>query len=214
MTRLAAFAAAVVLLVVAAAVPAAASQTEQFGIAAAQSERLEVTVEAGRTSQTAVRVWNRTDAPLTVGLDVYPATVTDAGATLQGSREPVGWVELAARQVTLPPNGSRDVGVEVTGPDMLEQGEHTVAIVAQVLPVPGVAAQVVERLAPILYLHAEPGTAPAQGLGPIPWFAGLLAAAAAGATAARAKRDQDLRNQSTVARSPSSSDTGSMVGNS
>lgn len=183
--------------------PAAAIQTSEFGIESAEGKRLEVEVRAGRTSSTSVRVWNRTDGPIELTLDLSPATVeSDGTAGLEGDPEPLSWAELPQRRVKLDGGESRLVEVRFEGPSELAAGEHTIAVIAQVVAAPEAGTAVVKRLAPILYIRAVAGTAPDGGLGPAPWIAGLLAAAVAGRTA------QVRRNQSTVARSPASSATG------
>jgi hypothetical protein len=178
------------------AAPAGAIETTDFGIEAeapvadAQGRpRLVADVAAGRTTETAVRVWNNSLRPVTVELAVVPATVDpDGWASLEGDAEPVGWISLAEERVHLAPGEERAVDLVTEGPRRLDGRPRTAAVLAQ-LAGDGDGAEapaVVQRLALVTYLRPVAGGPP--GLGILPWVAGALALAVAGWAASSRSR--------------------------
>jgi hypothetical protein len=172
--------------------PAAAVETSEFGIEPASGAKLEAQVLAGRTSVVPVRLWNQAAREIEVRLALSTASVAEDGtASLDGEQAPVRWAKLETRRVRLAEGEVRVIELRLHGPSRLETGEHTMAVIAQVEPAAGEQAAVIQRLAPIVYLHAIESVAPhGVDLGAAPWIAGVLVFATGGAAARRARKLQ------------------------
>ncbi len=185
MRRLALVAVGLVALVVTAA-PAGAIETTEFGIdPAGTGAKVTAPVRAGTTTASRVQVWNKSGRPLALRLGVAPVTVDRYGtASLGGDPEPVGWVKLAERQVTLGPGERRVVDFGVHPPRQITGGTRTVAIMAE--PVAAGDAAVLQRLAVVAYL--TPTGSLQASLGWLGWLAAGLCVLVAGAFAFSALR--------------------------
>lgn len=173
MRRLAALAAAVAALWCAS--PAGAIETQSFGLGPAGSSgrtALHESVKPGATARDAVRVWNKTDAPIAVRLEVQGATLSDAGqVSLGGNEGAARWVSLETNRVTLPPRASVEVPVVVRTPRTMPGGVSTAAVVAQLDADAGGNVAVVQRVALMTYVAAPAGSPLRAALGWIAWVA-------------------------------------------
>lgn len=172
--------------------PAAAIETAGFGLDVAQPTedgRLHVPAAAGATSTGAIRVWNKTAAPLTLELRIASARVEADGRASPGGDDPaVGWVSVDPATVELGPSAEATVAVEVRPPRRLGGEAHTVAVVAHPVPASGGdQPAVIQRLALTVFLEPD-GPSFVESLGPWPWVAlVLLLAVAALAALTRAR---------------------------
>lgn len=190
---------------------ASAIETATFGIDAAngrtQGGKLEVALRAGRTTEGSVRVWNKTDTPITLQLSVAPVQVDAAGApSLGGDPTPTTWVDIDGDTVALDSREEKVVRFEVRAPRSIDPGVKTLAIVAERAPEAGAPAAVVERVAVTAYLRPE-GSLIAS-LGWFPWLALallLLAIGLLGKRFVRRGRESGVANFSLTARPVSGS---------
>lgn len=176
--RLVLAAALALALLTASAPGAAAIETTTFGLDVVEPSadgRLHIPIKAGETSSGELRLFNKTDAPLTIALSVSPAQVDDEGsASLGGDATPVGWVELSEDQVALAPREERRIDVRVQAPRQLPGERAVVAIVAEPQAA-GDAPAVVQRVAVTTLLEPDKDSLVAS-LGWYPWLAALLLA--------------------------------------
>lgn len=184
-------AAGVLTLLAAALAPwASAIETAAFGLDVVKPSpdgRLHITTRAGATSTGQLRLFNKTDAPLTIALTVSPATVDAGGqASLGGDATPVKWIELPSK-VALEPRQSQLIEVKVRAPRKLPAKDAAVAVVAEPeLAAAGDAPAVLERVAVTTLLEPDEGSLIAS-LGWYPWLALALLLAVAAWTAKRAR---------------------------
>ena len=156
-----------------------AIETATYGLDVADDSedgRLHITVKAGEATSGRARVWNKSDAPLALQLQVVPARADDAGnVSLGGDGEGVAWVELEPDRVELAAGAERVVEVRVRAPRKLDAATRIVAV--QVEPAAsgtGTQPAVVQRLALTTYLEPDEDSLIAS-LGALPWVAlGLL----------------------------------------
>lgn len=189
--RVVALAALVVAAVGAAGAGAGAIETSTFGIAPAvavagaeHGGHLRLGMRPGETATTRLRVWNKTDRPLTLALGVMPASVkADGTPSLGGDRTPVGWVRVTDAPVRLAGREARVVDVRVHAPDPLPAGIHTVAVLAQVQGA-GAAPAVLERVGVVMELARAPGApSRAVSVAGVPLWLAVLALAFLGGAA-------------------------------
>lgn len=172
---------AVGVAVVVAAAPSGAIETGSFGLAPAGSEdrtALHESVPPGSTSRDSVRLWNKTDAPITVRLEVQGAALSSSGqVSLGGNEGAAKWVSLESTRVALPARGAVEVPVVVRTPRTMPAGRSTAAVVAQ-LETDGAGGNVavVQRVALMTYVTAPAGSALRAALGWIAWVAVALLA--------------------------------------
>lgn len=173
MRRLAALGAVVAALWCAS--PAGAIETESFGLGPAGSSgrtALHESVKPGSTARDAVRLWNKTDAPISVRLEVQGATLSDAGqVSLGGNEGAARWVLLESNRVTLPARASVEVPVVVRAPRTMPGGVSTAAVVAQLDTDAGGHIAVVQRVALMTYVETPAGSSLRAALGWIAWVA-------------------------------------------
>lgn len=177
-------------------VAAGAIETATFGldvVEATPDGRLHITTRAGRTATGSLRLFNKTDAPLSVKLTVSPATVhPDGRAELGGADTAVGWVDLPPQPVTLGPAESRTLEIEVRAPRKLPAGRAVVAIVAEPEVAPGAEAPAVLQRVAITTLLEPDQQSLVASLGWYPWLAlALLAAVVAWTIQRTGRRTQD-----------------------
>lgn len=194
--------AGVTLALVAGVAPAPAIETSTYGlnvVTPSKDGRLHIDVRAGRTSTDAVRVWNKSAAPLVIRLSAVPATVAANGtASLGGQDAAAGWVHFDEEVVRLAPGERRDVRVEVKAPRRITAATRTVAVVAEPMT-SGDAPAVMQRLAVTTYLKPVNGSLVA-GLGLLPWLAfGVLLAVAAALVASWLRRRSPPAARATAA---------------
>jgi hypothetical protein len=169
--------------------PVGAIETATFGLDVADDTadgRLHVAVRAGEATSGRARVWNKTDAPITLALTVVPAQMdADGKVSLGGEGESVSWVDLEPRRVELAARAERTIDVRVRAPRKIDGDTQVVAIqVEPALSPTGATPAVVQRLALTTYLEPDQDSLIA-GLGPYPWIA-LVAVLLVGAFGARA----------------------------
>jgi hypothetical protein len=174
--------------------PAGAIETTSFGLDVAEPTddgRLHLELRAGETTTGAVKVWNKTDAPIALQLTVVAAQIAEDGTvSLGGDDAAVGWVDLEPARVELPAGGERLVAVEVKAPRKLSGEVRAVAIQAEPAADPGAGEQpaVIQRLALTTYLEPDEDSLIAS-LGPYPWIAlAILVAVVAATVRSRRKR--------------------------
>lgn len=127
-------------------------------------QSLRVEIIPGREATDAVRVWNKTDRPLTVDLLATAAKKAgDGSVSLGGDAAPASWIDVEHGRITLPPKGERVIAITVRPPEALPALETTAAIMVQ--PVSDAAAPpaILQRVAVMTYLsasslHAPPAT--------------------------------------------------------
>lgn len=176
-------------ILTAAAPGAAAIETTTFGLDVVDPTadgRLHIPIKAGETSSGQLRLFNKTDGPLTIALSVSPAQVDGEGsASLGGDATAVAWVELSEVQVALAPREERTIDVRVQAPRQLPAERAVVAIVAEPQAA-GDAPAVVQRVAVTTLLEPDKGSLVAS-LGWYPWLAALLLAIVVALTLFRAR---------------------------
>lgn len=146
-------AAVTLLLVLLTGRPAAAIETQQFGIEAADGRRLEVDLRPGRTTTSSFDLWNRGSAPLVLRLRVVPATIAaDGSATLEGSEAPVAWSDVP-EEVTLEGHERRTVELSMRAPRQLPDDVRTVAVLAEPVAPGEPTPAVLQRLALVAHLQ-------------------------------------------------------------
>ena len=155
--------------------PAGAIETTSFGLDVAKPTpdgRLHLELRAGTSTSGQVKVWNKTDAPLTLQLSVAPAQVADDGTvSLGGDDDVVDWVDLETDRVELAAGQERLVEVEVDAPRKLDDEIRAVAIQVEPAASPGgEQPAVIQRLALTTYLEPDEDSLIAS-LGPYPWIA-------------------------------------------
>jgi hypothetical protein len=183
--------------------PAGAIETASYGLDVAttsKDSRLHIDVRAGETTTGRVRVWNKSQQPLTLQLTVAPAQVTDGGAVaLGGDGDGVDWVSLVPSQANLAPGAEQIVEVRVKAPRKIDGGKARVVAV-QVEPAAATAGDqpaVVQRLALTTYLEPDAGSLIAS-LGPFPWIA-LAVLVVVGVLLLRAAAGRRRRSSATAA---------------
>lgn len=175
-----AVAAAAVFALAGLAGPARAIETAAFGLTPAGSQArtaLHEDVRPGHSKADAVRLFNKTDAPLTLALSVQGASLDAAGhVQLGGTGGAAGWVRLAKSTVTLAPKASAVIGVVVDAPRTMPAHESTAAVVAEPVPAGSSDVAVVQRVALMVYVRTPPGSPLKAALGWAAWVAVLLLA--------------------------------------
>ncbi len=182
--------AAVLVLVGRGGAPAVAIETTSFGLditEPASDGRLHIPTKAGETTSGKLRLFNKTDASLTIKLTVSPATVAaDGTSSLGGDDTPVGWIDVE-RRVSLAPRQEKVIEVRVHAPRRLPKVGASVAIVAEPeLSPTGTAPAVLQRVAMTTLLEPDKASLIAS-LGWYPWLAVVLLAGVAAATLWRAR---------------------------
>lgn len=178
----------------AAAGAASAIETASFGLEPAGSAdrtALHPRVKPGAKAEDAVRIWNKTDKPLVVRLQVQGAAIAEGGqVSLGGNGGAAQWISLGQDRVELAPAASVDVPLVLRAPRNMPEGETTAAIVAEVEPVGGSSnVAVVQRVALMVYASAPAGSSLRASLGWALWLAaGLLLGVAVYAMALRTRR--------------------------
>lgn len=165
----------VLLAFAARSTPIGAIETATFGLDVVErsdDSRLHVPVRAGETTTGQLRVWNKSQAPLTLQVRVVPAQMDDAGTvSLGGDGEGVAWVSVDPDRVELAPSAERVVTVRVEAPRKIAGDDLVVAVQVEPASVEGAAQPaVVERLALTTYLEPDEDSLIAS-LGPFPWIA-------------------------------------------
>lgn len=160
------------------AAPGGAIETESFGLTPGGSSgrtALHESVRPGRSVRDSVRVWNKTDKPITVRLDVQGATLSPSGeVSLGGNAGATGWVSLESSLVSLPARASVEVPVVVRAPRTMPSGTSTAAVVAQLQAEGAGNVAVVQRVALMVYASAPSGSSLRAALGWIAWVAVAL----------------------------------------
>lgn len=156
-----------------ATVPAVnAIETASFGLAPAGGQTrtaLHEDVAPGGTSRDAVRVWNKTSAPLTLTVSVQRASLDpDGKVELGGTGGAASWVRVERTELSLGPRESVDVGVVVDAPREMPGGTSTAAIVVAPAASTSAESAVVQRVALMVYVQAPSGSGLRAAL---PWFA-------------------------------------------
>jgi hypothetical protein len=166
-------------VVVGAAGPASAIETASFGLGPAgpaTRTALHPEIKPGSRVDDAVRLWNKTDMPVVVRLQVQGAAL-DAGGqvSLGGNGGAAQWISLGQDRVELAPRASVEVPVVLRAPRNMPDGETTAAIVAEVEPAGGSSnVAVVQRVALMVYASAPEGSSLRASLGWVLWFAVAL----------------------------------------
>ena len=165
----------VLLAFVSRSTPIGAIETATFGLDVVErsdDSRLHVPVRAGETTTGRLRVWNKSQAPLTLQVGVVPAQVDEAGTvSLGGDGEGVGWVSVDPDRVELAPAAEQVVTVRVEAPRKISGHDLVVAVQVEPAIVEGAAQPaVVERLALTTYLEPDEDSLIAS-LGLFPWIA-------------------------------------------
>lgn len=173
--------AAVALVIGGAAAPAGSIETESYGIDVAEPTadgRLHIPLRLDRTSSKAMRVWNKTDAPLTLNLTVVGAELADdGGVSIGGDGRAAEWASVEPARIDLGPQASAQVTVSARGEGELPADEQVVAVLAT--PVVAANQAVVQRLALTAFLEPS-GPSFVESLGVWPWVAGGLLLVVAG----------------------------------
>lgn len=171
------------LLLLLTTLPAAhAIETASFGLAPGGRDQhrtsLHEEVKPGDRVDDAVRLWNKTDKPLTLALSVQGASL-DAGGSVKlgGTGGASGWVRLGQSSVTLAPGASASVPLVVQAPRTMPSGTATAAVVAEPA---GSGGAVVQRVALMVYVSAPSGSPLRAALGWIVWIAVALVVLVAG----------------------------------
>lgn len=156
-----------------ATVPAAnAIETASFGLAPAGGRTrtaLHEDVAPGGRSRDAVRVWNKTNEPLTLTVSVQRASLdADGKVELGGAGGAAAWVRVERTELSLGPRESVEVGVLVHAPRELPDGTSTAAIVVAPAASSSAESAVVQRVALMVYVQAPEGSGLRAAL---PWFA-------------------------------------------
>lgn len=201
MRRRTAAAVAIAAAMFTAAGPVAAIETKDLGLEPVRAgeqggrQSLRVAITPGSKTKDAVRVWNKTDRPLTVELRATAAkTDADGSVALGGDAEAASWIDVADERLTLPPRGERVVRITVDAPDELPALETTAAILVQPVVDRGAPPAILQRVAVMTYLssatlHAPPGAGTALP----PWLIAVAVLLALAATALAARRVLSLR---------------------
>ncbi|HZQ29126.1 MAG TPA: hypothetical protein VFA94_15620 [Acidimicrobiales bacterium] len=163
------------------AAPAHAIETAEFGVAPTDGrQHLKEEVRPGRTTTDSVRVWNKTDHPVSVRLSVVGASLDGTGAgsvRLGGTGGAMSWVRISQPAIDLAPHAGQIVSFSVHAPRELPPGTSTAALVAEpILPIGQQPAAVVQRVAVMAYFAAPAGSSLTAALG---WLAWVAAAALA-----------------------------------
>lgn len=178
-----AVAAAVVLVVaVMCATPASAIETATWGITPApgpegtRSSAFHPEIRPGRTTTSAVELWNKGTTPLKLRLSATPAQVVDGEAALGGDGTGVSWISFRHPEITLSPGALQRVEFEIRAPHSLPSSDVAVAILATPSTEGSAAPAVMERLAVMAYLAPAAGAprSVSPGLGLLPFVASLL----------------------------------------
>lgn len=165
--------------------PAAhAIETASFGLAPAGGQArtaLHEDVRPGGRVDDAVRVWNKTDQPVTLAVSVQGASLgADGKVSLGGTGGASPWVRVGMRSVTVQPRGSVDVPVVVETPRNMPAGTSTAAVVVEPSNASTSDSAVVQRLALMVYVQAPSGSPLRAALPWIVWVAVALLAVAVG----------------------------------
>ncbi len=149
------------------AAPAQAIETSTFGVepspkttskGARTSYR--IALEPNGASDDALRVWNKTDQPLTLKLSAISASVDAAGkVALGGSAGTASWFSFEPEQVELGPKASSVVRFSVRAPRSLDGSDVAAAITVEPVASQGAGVAVVERLATMVYVSTTAGGA-------------------------------------------------------
>lgn len=155
--------------------PVGAIETQSYGLDVAEPTddgRLHLELRAGETTTGRVKVWNKTDAPLTLALRVVAAELGEDGrVSLGGDGAGVDWVRLEPDEVRLAGGQERVVEVRATAPRKIDDEVGVVAIQVEPAVVAGDAPPaVLQRLALTTYLEPDEDSLIAS-LGPFPWIA-------------------------------------------
>jgi hypothetical protein len=204
MKRISAVLAALLLSAIGAGVgaaPAGAIETASFGMAPAGDHNrtaLHEEVRPGRSVEDGVRIWNKTDEPVTVALAVQGAMIDSKGkVSLGGNEGAVSWVRLSTSRITLAPRGSAVVPVSVHAPRNLPRAEATAAVMAERVSAGAADVAVVQRVALMVYVKAPAGSPLRAALG---WIAavavGLLVVVMAYGLRIRQLRNRRARRHS------------------
>jgi hypothetical protein len=161
--------------------PAGAIETSSFGLGpAGQQSRTSMREEArpGKQTADAVRVWNKTDQPVTVLLDVQGASIDGGGQVqLGGNGGAAPWIKLGSKRVTLAPRQGVDVPVTIDAPRKMPKGTSTAALVAEAESPGSANVAVVQRVAMMVYVSVPSGSSLSAALGWVAWAAVVLLAA-------------------------------------
>lgn len=152
-----------------------AIETESYGVDVAEPSddgRLHIPLRVDRTTSGKMRVWNKTDQPLTLNLSVVGAVLADDGrVTLGGDGKAAEWASVEPSRVDLAPKATASVTVSVRASGELPEEDQVVAVLAT--PVVSAETAVVQRLALTAFLEPA-GPSFIESLGPWPWVAGVL----------------------------------------
>ncbi len=185
-------AAAVAGMLLTTATPAGAIETTSFGIEPVDRDPskgagVPVDLRAGETTEVALRVWNKTDADLTLQLRAAAATVEESGTPrLGGDPAPAEWIRLRDTTIVLRPGERRVVTVDVAAPNRLAPTERTAAVVARPQVNGDTPPAVLQEVGLVFRMEPADGAplvAPDSGAGAPTWLlgvAGALVAAGAG----------------------------------
>jgi hypothetical protein len=171
MRRLAALAVVALASLAATASAAHAIETSEFGVApTGPRQHLNVSVRPGHTSTDSVRVWNKTDHPVTLRISVVGASV-NGPVQLGGNGGGASWVRLSRDQVTLPPKATDVVSFSVHAPRQLPPDTSTAAVVVEPVVAGQGSVSVVQRVAVMAYFAAPAGSPLRAALGWLGWAA-------------------------------------------
>jgi hypothetical protein len=148
-----------------------AIETSEFGVApSGPRQHLNVDIHPGRTTTDSVRVWNKTDHPVTVHLSVVGASV-NGPVQLGGNGGAASWVRLSRDQLTLAPKATEVVSFSVHAPRELPAATSTAAVVAEPVVAGQGAVSVVQRVAVMAYFAVPTGSPLRAALGWLGWSA-------------------------------------------
>ena len=188
MRRALALIAVVVGVALWAAAPAQAIETKTFGMEPNPSDTrtsYRIEVRPGATTTEELRVWNKTDAALTLELSAISASVDAAGKVALGGASGVGsWFSFDPEQVQLAPKASEVVRFSVSPPRSLDGSDVAAAVTVEPVATEGGGVAVVQRLATMVYIDTIAGTASGGIDWKIPALIVLSVVSIAGAVAA------------------------------
>ena len=153
-----------------------------------------IEVRPGEETTDMLRVWNKTDEPLTLTASATSATVDAKGkVALGGASGVASWFSFEPEQVQLPPRGSSVVRFSVNPPRTLDGRDLAAAVTVEPMQSEGSGVAVVQRLATMVYVKTVAGTA-SGGFGwKVPALIALSVLSIGGAVAAwtRPRRRDD-----------------------
>ena len=149
------------------AAPAQAIETRTFGMepqheAGSEGQRTSYRIElrAGEPAAEALRIWNKTEQPMSLKMSAVAASLDERGkVTLGGASGVASWFAFDPQTLQLAPKESRIVHFEVRAPRTLESGDVAAAVVVEPVRGSGGGVAVVERLATMVYVSAVAGSA-------------------------------------------------------